>query len=493
MKDILSNTYGILVYQEQIMQLAQKLGGYSLGEADLMRRAMGKKKREEMARHEEQFVNGAVERGIKEEKARQIFNLMAQFADYGFNRSHSVAYAYLAFQTAYLKAHYPEHFYAAVLSHETGDAAKIFKYATELRGQNIKLLPPDVNESDAGFTPLQGSIRFGLEALKGVGQQSVAAIIETRRNGGSFRSIYEFVERVGTSAINKRVLESLVGAGSFDSLMQSGDVAHAWRARLWAAVDSVLAAAAKAQKAKKLGQSDLFGSSPGAIDEPTLPQAEPWTHTAMLANEKNAIGFYISGHPLDNYAEILAELNVMRSSELVSLATGSRARAGGILSGVQVRTTKKGSRFGLMRLEDEESGVKCVVWPEAFSKYSHLITEEAAVLIDGKVEITDDGAVTLIADEMAALGDILQKRAKSLSVRLRREVELESLLPELYRICDSYRGDCELLIELSLPGGVLVRVRPHTALRVKGSLELECALKNLGCEVNWNHRSGIAY
>jgi DNA polymerase-3 subunit alpha len=493
MKDILSNTYGILVYQEQIMQLAQKLGGYSLGEADLMRRAMGKKKREEMARHEEQFVKGAVERGIKEEKARQIFSLMAQFADYGFNRSHSVAYAYLAFQTAYLKAHYPEHFYAAVLSHETGDAAKIFKYATELRGQNIKLLPPDVNESDAGFTPLHGSIRFGLEALKGVGQQSVAAIIETRRAGGSFGSIYDFVERVGTSAINKRVLESLIGAGSFDSLMPEGHIVHSWRARLCAAADSVLAAATKAQKAKMMGQSDLFGSSPDAVEEPLLPPAEPWTHTSMLANEKNAIGFYISGHPLDNYAEILAELNVMRSSELAALSTGSRTRVGGMLSGVQVRTTKKGSRFGLMRLEDEESGVKCVVWPEAFSKFGHLITEEAAVLVDGKVEVTDDGGVTLIADELAALGDILQKRAKSLSVRLQRESEIELLLPELYKICDRYRGDCELLIEMALPGGVLVRVRPHTALRVKGSLELETALKNLGCEVSWNHRGGIGY
>ena len=183
----------------------------------------------------------------------------------------------------------------------------------------------------------------------------------------------------------------------------------------------------------------------------------------------------------------------MRSSELVALSTGSRARVGGMLSGVQVRTTKKGSRFGLMRLEDEESGVKCVVWPEAFSKYSHLITEEAAVLVDGKVEVTDDGGVTLIADELAALGDILQKRAKSLSVRLQRESEIELLLPELYKICDRYRGDCELLIEMALPGGVLVRVRPHTALRVKGSLELETALKNLGCEVNWNHRGGIGY
>src|SRR4026208_166804 len=191
MKDILSNTYGIIVYQEQIMQLAQKLAGYTLSEADLMRRAMGKKKREEMAVHEEKFINGAVERGIKREKAEKIFSLMAQFSDYGFNRSHSVAYAYLAFQTAYLKAHYPEHFYAAVLSSEAQDAAKGVKYSKELRAQKIALLPPDVNESHSGFTPLSGAIRYGLTAIKGLGQSAVNAISEARECGGPFRSFFD--------------------------------------------------------------------------------------------------------------------------------------------------------------------------------------------------------------------------------------------------------------------------------------------------------------
>src|SRR6476619_974418 len=202
MKDILENTFGVLVYQEQIMQLAQKLAGYSLGDADLMRRAMGKKKREEMAVHEEKFINGAVERGIKREKAEKIFSLMAQFSDYGFNRSHSVAYAYLAFQTAYLKAHYPEHFYAAVLSNEAQDAGKVFKYSKELRAQGISLLPPDVNESYSGFTPLAGAIRYGLTAIKGLGQSIVKAICEAR-DSGPFRSFFDFAERVESSALNK--------------------------------------------------------------------------------------------------------------------------------------------------------------------------------------------------------------------------------------------------------------------------------------------------
>src|SRR5580765_7029979 len=247
MKEILNNTYGIIVYQEQIMQLAQKLAGYTLSEADLMRRAMGKKKREEMAVHEEKFINGAVERGIKREKAEKIFSLMAQFSDYGFNRSHSVAYAYLAFQTAYLKAHFPEHFYAAVLSSEAQDAAKVFKYSKELRAQGIKLLPPDVNESFSGFTPLTGAIRYGLTAIKGLGQAIVNSIIEARE-AGPFKSFFEFTERMAHNGLNKRVLEGLVGAGAFDSLQSDTRELHEWRGALFSSIDGALA---RAQRAKR--------------------------------------------------------------------------------------------------------------------------------------------------------------------------------------------------------------------------------------------------
>ncbi len=207
MKDILNNTYGILVYQEQIMQLAQKLAGYSLGEADMMRRAMGKKKRSEMALHEEKFISGAIARNIKKEKAEEIFKLMAQFADYGFNRSHSVAYAYLAFQTAYLKAHFPTYFFSAVLSNESQDTAKIYKYANELRVFGLKLLPPDINGSDVGFTPLEDAVRFGLSAIKGIGVTSVEAIV-TARGKGKFTSIYDFIAKVESGAVTRRGLES---------------------------------------------------------------------------------------------------------------------------------------------------------------------------------------------------------------------------------------------------------------------------------------------
>jgi len=491
MKDILANTYGIIVYQEQIMQLAQKLAGYSLGEADLMRRAMGKKKREEMALHEKKFVSGAVERGIKREKAEQIFSLMAQFADYGFNRSHSVAYAYLAFQTAYLKAHYPEHFYAAVLSNEIEDTAKVFKYSNELRGQGIKLLPPDVNESQGGFTPLKGAIRYGLAAIKGVGQSSVEAILEARRDG-HFTSIYHFAERVGQRAVNKRVLESLVCAGACDSLAPDGQhERHTWRARLFTAVDTSLARGARAQNDKLNGQNGLFGGPETiaiqASIEP-LPDADAWSHTVLLTAEKTAIGFYITGHPLENYVEVLNELKCLNSMKLNDLEHGAQVRMGGIITALQLRATKKGDRFALLRLEDQTGGLKCVIWPDIFNKYGHLLADDKAVLVSGKWDLGDEGSGSIIADEVVRLEDIWQRRARAVLLRTPMDKAPDVILDDLFKVLDQFRGDCEVLIEVYLEGGLLVRTRAHGALRAEGSLQMEAAVRELGCTVEWLSR-----
>src|SRR5437899_2568294 len=258
MKEILDSTNGVIVYQEQAMQLAQKLAGYTMAEADSLRKAMGKKNREEMARQEQKFISGAVARGIKRDKAQQIFSLMAQFADYGFPKAHSVAYAYLAFQTAYLKAHYPEHFYAAVLSNEIEDTAKVFRYTKEMQGQGIALLPPDVNESDPGFTALKAAIRYGLAAIKGIGFASVNAIIKAQQ-GGPFQSMTDFAGRIEEGAINKRVLEGLSCSGAFDSLKPDTCTSNAWRARLFSAIDTALARSAGTRRAKALGHDDHFG------------------------------------------------------------------------------------------------------------------------------------------------------------------------------------------------------------------------------------------
>ena len=489
MKEILNNTYGIIVYQEQIMQLAQKLAGYSLSEADLMRRAMGKKKREEMAVHEQKFINGAVERGLKQEKAEKIFSLMAQFSDYGFNRSHSVAYAYLAFQTAYLKAHYPEHFYAAVLSSEAQDAAKVFKYSKELRTQKIALLPPDVNESNSGFTPLSGAIRYGLTAIKGLGQSIVNAICEARERG-PFRSFFDFAERVESSTLNKRVFESLVSAGAFDSLKDGRSIAN-WRGGLFGLIDAALSRAQRAKRDRIQGQSGLFGAMPEEIDfaNELSPTATGWTSSEMLAAEKAALGFYITGHPLERYLDVLQNLKARRSSELAESNSGVRVTSGGIIGDVQIRTTKKGDKFALFRLEDEAGSTKCVLWPEVYRKHSALVQNELPAIVVGRLELSEDNPPTIIVDHLQSI-DGAAKKNEFLVLRTPQHDDFSTLCDSILTLLNANPGECEVALEAIIDEGTVVRIKPDNAVRVRRSGELEQSLKELGCGVSFEATNG---
>ena len=484
MKEILNNTYGIIVYQEQIMQLAQKLAGYTLSEADLMRRAMGKKKREEMAVHEEKFISGAVERGIKREKAEKIFSLMAQFSDYGFNRSHSVAYAYLAFQTAYLKAHYPEHFYAAVLSNEAQDAAKVFKYSKELRAQRVALLPPDVNESNSGFTPLSGAIRYGLTAIKGLGQSTVKAICEARE-GGPFRSFFDFAERVDSATLNKRVFESLISAGAFDSL-KDGRPTHDWRGGLHSSIDAALSRAQRAKRDRLQGQNGLFGSMPEEVDyaNEISPTLKGWTQMEMLNAEKAALGFYITGHPLERYLETLQSLKAVPSSELPNVTSGTRVTCGGIIADVQLRTTKKGDKFALLRLEDEAGGTKCVLWPEVYRKHSALLLNDLPSVITGRLELSEDNPPTIIVDQVQSI-DASARQNEFMVLRPPHEEDISLLYDSILSVLSTNPGDTDVAIETRTDDGLVVRIQANNALRVKRSNELEEALKKIGCVISF--------
>jgi DNA polymerase-3 subunit alpha len=502
MEEILKNTYGILVYQEQIMQLAQKLGGYSLGEADLMRRAMGKKKREEMAVHEEKFISGCVKNKIPKKKAREIFRLMAQFADYGFNRSHSVAYAHVAYQTAYLKAHYPAHFYAAVMTNVTDDTAKIFKYASELRSQGIKMLPPDVNQSGPGFTPVERAVRYGLCAIKGLGQSSVNAMIEARKER-PFRSIFDFAERVGEKGAGKRVLESLVCAGAFDSLKPEGDALQGWRARLFACVDKALERGARARRERDSGQVDMFGlASAGAnlLEEPPLPIAgiEPWTHKDLLTREKTSVGFYVSGHPLEDFIEKIEQLNCTPVSELSSVEPNSRVRVVGVVSDFTVRNTKKGDRYAYFRLEDlSGAGVKCVLWPEAFKTKGADAADDAMLVAVGRCE--GESGLTIVCDEVTALArarvPVNGGRAVSQTGRLRAQalvIEFQTC-EDVLRASDhvaqallAYPGDCEVFIDLHLTEeNLTVRAKTAQFARVAPNKQLQEDLLAAGVLVRW--------
>jgi DNA polymerase-3 subunit alpha len=487
------------VYQEQIMQLAQKLGGYSLGEADLMRRAMGKKKREEMAVHEEKFIAGCVKNKIHKKKAREIFRLMAQFADYGFNRSHSVAYAHVAYQTAYLKAHYPEHFYAAVMTNVTDDTAKIFKYASELRSQGIRMLPPDVNQSGPGFTPVEGAVRYGLCAIKGLGQSAVGAIIEARREK-PFRSIFDFAERVGEKGSGKRVLESLVCAGAFDSLKPEGETMHSWRARLFACVDKALERGNRARRERDSGQVDMFGFANGGgaeEPEPPLPVAgvEPWTHKDLLGREKAAVGFYVSGHPLEDFAEKIEALGCCPVAELGTLEPNSRVRVVGVVSDFTVRNTKKGDRYAMFRMEDlSGASVKCVLWPEAFKTKGADAADDAMLVAAGRCE--GEGSLTVVCDEVTALERARvpangarayqsgRLRAQALVIEFPTAEDVLRAGDRVSQTLMSHPGDCEVFIDLHLPEeNLTVRARTPPFARVSPNKRLQEELTAAGVRV----------
>jgi DNA polymerase-3 subunit alpha len=480
MKEILENTLGIIIYQEQIMQLAQNLAGYSLGEADLMRRAMGKKKKEEMARHEEKFISGAVANGISEDKAHRIFTLMAQFADYGFNRSHSFAYAYLAYQTAYLKAHYSTHFYAAVLSNEIANTAKLARYIGEMKAFGIELLPPDVNSSHEGFTPVGEAIRFGLAAIKGLGSVAVQMIIRAREEGGAFRSIYDFAERVDSRAVNKRVLESLIKSGAFDAMTPN-------RAALMAALDKAIEYGARAQRDKISGQGGLFADAADRADDsaadPGLPSVPPWSKKESLAFEKESLGFYASGHPLEDYAESIRGLTKFDSGKTAEATHGDQVAMGGIIVELATKTTKRGDRFATFKLEDQYGAVKVLCWPEQFNRYKSLIQSDEVVLVRGRLELSDEGDATIIAQEAQHLEKARSSAARGIVIKMAERSITTQGIAKLGELALRHQGGASVLIEVETADGATVRLRPQQISRVKVAPELTREIESLG--ENW--------
>ncbi len=482
MEEILNNTYGVLVYQEQIMQLAQKLAGYTLGEADMMRRAMGKKKREDMAKEQVKFVSGAVENRIDRTKAEEIFHLMAQFADYGFNRSHSIAYAYLAFQTGYLKSHFPAYFISAVLSHEADDSAKVYKYSTELKAMGLNLLPPDVNESGDSFTPADDSVRFGLNAIKGIGGTTVRAVVEARR-AGRFTSLYDFASRIDQGAIGKRGLESLISAGAFDSLKPETVSINSWRAKLFAGIDGALAFAQKSWNDSQNGQTDLFGGGAETTSDESLPDVEPWSQAHISLMERSAVGFYLSVHPLDDFVSVLSRLKIKNIGDYEEIAAGDQLTIAGIISGLQVKYSKKGNRFGIFRLEDQSTGVKCLIWAEAYGKFAEKLKNDELVIVEGRVEANEGNEITFIVSGVRSLVEAQSRSARELFIQLPSEGVDENYLYDLLTIFGKNQGQCGVVLNLPL-GGVDVKMDTQ-GIRVAGSRMLEADLRAKGCVIEW--------
>ncbi|MCC6742582.1 MAG: DNA polymerase III subunit alpha [Acidobacteria bacterium] len=479
LKDILGPTLGIVVFQEQVMAIFQCLAGYTLGEADLVRRIMGKKKRDELDTHKAKFIEMASERGFNRAKLEKLWQMLEGFADYAFNKSHSVAYALLAYQTAYLKSHYPTHFWSAVLSNELDNSDKVARYIAELRADGIEVLPPDINVSTFLFTPSGGQIRFGLTAIKGLGQSAVSAILEARKSGGSFGSMHDLCERVDSKSLNKRVVECLIKAGAFDAFGKR-------RRQLFVAIDSAVESGARAQRDRATGQVGLFamaGVETEALD-PVLPDVEEWSTLDLLTYEKETLGFYITGHPLARFRDELDEFATADVEGLASVAAGQTVTVGGMIGDLAVRKTKKDDKFALFRLQDGSGGVKVVAWPEAYKKFTRLIVAEAAVLVTGRLERTDDGTCTIVADEVRQLDDIRLREARAIAIHAPSAAMTHDRIEELQKLLDMHRGECGVEFVLLLPDGSRARIQPNAFVSVSLTPELKNELRRICPESN---------
>jgi DNA polymerase-3 subunit alpha len=464
LEPILKQTYGVMVYQEQVMQIASALAGFTLGEADLLRKAMGKKKVDVMAAQMEQFLKGCAGRGVPEKKAQKVWNAMKEFAGYGFNKSHSAAYAWLAYQTAYLKANYPAYFMAALLTSERANTDKMVQYVGECRDMGLRVLPPDVNQSDLFFTVVGDDIRFGLSAIKNVGEGAVEAALSVRREAGPFRSLVDFCDRVDLRAVNRRVVESFVKSGSFDSVDPR-------RASLFAAIDRAMEAGQKRQRDREAGQSSLFGMLGGAEEkhpEPArLPDAPPWPEAERLAFEKESLGFFISGHPLERFRAELAQWTNATTGTLAQAAAGGEVAVGGIVTALRLIKTKKGDRMASFFLEDLEGSVETLVFPEAYKKAAGRLADDEVVLVKARAEIQDDGRAKLLASEVLPLEQAKLADARYVTIRVPVAAWDRGKGERLRDILAAHRGDCPVTLELVRPGSWAAALVPSARYRVR--------------------------
>ncbi len=466
LRDILKDTYGVILYQEQVMEIASVLADYSLGEADILRRAMGKKIPEVMATQRDRFLAGAKENGIDLKKAAHIFDLMEKFAGYGFNKSHSAAYALIAYQTAYLKAHYPVEYMAALLNSFLSNSDSLVKLINECREKGLEILPPDVNLSDWEFTVVGKSIRFGLGAVKNVGSGAVDSIVEARLDGGDFASLYEFCERVDLQRVNRRVVESLIKCGAFDSL-------HPVRSQSMAALEEAMEMAQTIQKDRLSGQISMFGTFAGQQrgSEPPLPSIPEWNHRQKLDMEKEALGFYFSGHPLDGYEGEMDSFVIADSSSLTDRTDGIQIMICGLTADLKEITTKKGERMAFLTLEDRQGTVEVVIFADTYQNSRHLLDVDDPLLVVGTLQQEEKGA-KVIAQRILTLPDAKEHLTQAIHVKLPVEKVTKENLEDLRAILERHKGDCKSYVhictdeqcETVIKLGDRLRVKPHRHL-----------------------------
>jgi DNA polymerase-3 subunit alpha len=475
LEGILKETWGVIVYQEQVMQIANVLASYTLGEADLLRRAMGKKSREGMAVQRDRFMNGVAALGHPKSAANEIFDQMEKFSGYGFNKSHSAAYALVAYQTAYLKTHYPVEFMAALLTSETSKPESVVKYIAECREMGIGVEPPDVQVSGAQFTPHGEAIRFGLAAVKNVGGNAIESILKAREEvGGRFGSLWEFCEKVDLRVMNKRVIESLIKAGALDSLGR--------RAQLMAAVDKAMERAQKAQRDAAQGQTGLFGlfdeapraGRDGGRGGEDLPRVADWEESERLANEKEVLGFFVSGHPLDKYAEKLRNLTgVITTAEALERKPpekrwGQQAdpsdeiQVAGMIQGLRVQKSKRDQKlYAQAALEDATGKIDLICFPRDYERLSGQLKIEAPVLVRGVLMGDEDAAPKISVSSIKALEDVQVKLPGGVRIRINLDRATEEIFSGLKSAADAAPGPGKVMLHLEKTGEYAVILEPE--------------------------------
>ncbi len=475
LKPILEETYGVIVYQEQVMKIANVLGSYSLGDADILRRAMGKKIPEVMDQEKVKFMAGALKNGIPEDKAENIFDLMAKFAGYGFNKSHSAAYALIAYQTAYLKAHYPAQFMAALLSCDMNNTDKVVLYINECRERGIEVLPPDINSSVQDFSVHEDKIRFGLAAVKNVGESALASIVEEREMNGNYTSLIDFCNRVDSRRVNNRVIESLIKSGSFDSL--GGN-----RAQLMGVLPKAIDQAKAFQRDRQSGQMSLFAVSPSntasSLTEIVLPDIGEWSERDKLKYEKETVGFYITGHPLDT---ALPEMRSVTDSDISNLANfneGQPVRIGGLIRSCKQLKSKRGEPMAFVTLEDVLETVEVMVFPDTYSSCYQLLNTADPVIVRGVVQKSERGP-KIIAEQIDLLPAARQHYTESVHARLKAETVTRSRLDELKQLLFRFHGACPFSITLHFAGEGEVDIKINKDLTVRPCRELTESVETL--------------
>ncbi len=438
LKPILEPTYGIILYQEQVMQIAQTLSGYTLGGADMLRRAMGKKKPEEMAKQRAVFEDGAKNNGVDGELAMKIFDLVEKFAGYGFNKSHSAAYALVSYQTLWLKTHFPAEFMAAVMTADMDNTDKIVTLVDECQRMGLKLIPPDVNTGQYRFTVnTNGEVVYGIGAVKGVGEGPVEAIIAARNEGGPFKDLFDFCNRVDIKRLNKRVMEKLIYAGALDRLGPH-------RASIMAALEEAMKAAEQKAKDAALGQNDLFGdlfADDGVLPSPVFPNVPEWPDQVWLEGERETLGLYLTGHPINQY---LAELKHYTSGRLCDLQPTSRdnpATAAGLVLNARIMITKRGTKMGILTIDDRSGRLDITLFSEALEKYESFLQKDRILVVTGQISFDEfSGGIKMSAREVLDIEDARIRHARGLRLKLSQSQVADKFMQEFTDTLTPHRG-----------------------------------------------------